>query len=96
MKKLFIWLAGFAEDQKGSASSKRFTLYTFLYFFFMQVKASVNGTLGSEEINKYILYGTVVVILFLIGAITTEFVKSALLKSREDDGGGVPPAPNPV
>jgi len=73
MKTLFKWFAGFFEDQKGSASSKRGTLYIVLGFFYMQVKASVAGTLPNGEMNKYILYGTIVFLLFLTGAITSEF-----------------------
>ena len=75
MKTMIKWFAGFFEDQTGYASSKRLTLFSFIGFFYMQVKAAIAGTLINSEINRYILYATVLVILFLVGAITTEFFK---------------------
>lgn len=84
MKKFIQWFAGFFEDQGDGASSKRATLYVVLYLLYMQVSASVKGTLPNQEINKYILYGTVVLILFLIGAITSEFFKGTNLFKKDD------------
>jgi len=69
MGKAIKWLAGILEDQVGSASSKRLVLFIFTYIFFMEVKANITGTM----IDPQILYATVGVILFCIGAVTTEF-----------------------
>ena len=69
MKKLISWLAGIMEDKTGSASSKRLIVFIFTYIFFMEVKASLDGKI----IDPQILYATIVVILFGIGAVTTEF-----------------------
>jgi hypothetical protein len=67
--KFIKWLAGFFEDQGDSASSKRLVLYIFTYIFWMQVKADIAGA----EIDPQLLYATIGVILFCIGAITAEF-----------------------
>jgi hypothetical protein len=67
--KLIKWLAGFFEDQGDSASSKRLVLYIFVYLFWMEVKADIAGA----DIDPQILYATIGVILFCIGAITVEF-----------------------
>ena len=69
MKKLFSWLAGFFEDQANSASSKRLVMYIFVFIFYMEVKADIAGS----EIDPQILYATIGVILFCIGAVTAEF-----------------------
>jgi hypothetical protein len=71
MKKLFQWLAGFFEDQGNSASSKRLVLYIFVFIFGMEVKADIAGA----EIDPQILYATIGVILFCIGAVTAEYFK---------------------
>lgn len=67
--KLVKWLAGLLEDQAGGASSKRLVMYIFVFIFWMQVKADINGA----EIDPQILYATIGVILFCIGAVTAEF-----------------------
>lgn len=69
MRNLITWFGGFFEDQAGSASSKRLVLYIFVFIFWMQVKADIAGA----EIDPQLLYATVGVILFCIGAITSEF-----------------------
>lgn len=67
--KLIRWFAGFFEDQADSASSKRLVMYIFVFIFWMQVKADIAGA----EIDPQILYATIGVILFCIGAVTAEF-----------------------
>ncbi len=74
MGKAIKWLAGLLEDQAGSASSKRLVLYIFTYIFFMIVKANLAGS----TIDPQILYATIGVILFCIGAVTTEFFKDKI------------------
>jgi hypothetical protein len=69
MKKFISWFAGFFEDQANSASSKRLVMYIFVFIFYMQVKADIAGA----EIDPQILYATIGVILFCIGAVTAEF-----------------------
>lgn len=67
--KLIKWLAGLLEDQAGSASSKRLVMYIFVFIFWMQVKADIAGA----DIDSQILYATIGVILWCIGAVTLEF-----------------------
>lgn len=71
MKSLFKWAAGFFEDQTGYASSKRLVLYIALFFFFLIVKGSLEG----KPVNDQVLFTTGGIILFCIGAVTTEFFK---------------------
>jgi len=70
MKNIFIWFAGFFEDQIGSASSKRAVLYIFCFFMFLIVKGNLDG----KTIDFNILCIVAGIIAFCIGAITTEFV----------------------
>lgn len=44
-------------------------MYIFVFIFFMEVKANIGGA----SIDPQILYATVGVILFCIGAVTAEF-----------------------
>jgi hypothetical protein len=69
--KLIKWMAGFFEDQTDSASSKRLVLYIFVFIFWMEVKANIAGI----KVDPQILYATIGVILFCIGAVTAEFFK---------------------
>jgi hypothetical protein len=79
MKNLFKWFAGFFEDQGNSASSKRLVLYIFTFIFWMEVKANIAGT----KIDDQILYATIGVILFCIGAVTSEFFAKKEDKLKE-------------
>lgn len=69
MKKLINWFAGFFEDQGNSASSKRLVLYIFTFIFYMEVRGNLDG----KAVDPQILYATIGVILFCIGAVTAEF-----------------------
>jgi multisubunit Na+/H+ antiporter MnhE subunit len=71
MKSAIKWIAGIMEDKNGSASSKRFVLFICLYFFWMLVRGSLEG----KPINDNILFTVGGIILFLIGAVTSEFFK---------------------
>jgi hypothetical protein len=70
--KFIKWFAGFFEDQGNSASSKRLVMYIFVFIFWMEVKANITGA----KIDPQILYATIGVILFCIGAVTAEFFNS--------------------
>ena len=67
--KLIQWIAGFLQDQNEASSSKRLILYIFTFIFWMEVQASLNGV----KVDSQILYATIGVILFCIGAVTSEF-----------------------
>ena len=67
--KFFKWFAGFFEDQKGSASSKRMTLYGSMYFMYMMVKASLEGV--KVDFNLLIVVSGI--ILVCLGVVTAEF-----------------------
>ena len=71
MKKVIQWFAGFMQDQGKSASSKRLVLYIFVYIYYLQVNASLAGVI----LDKTLIYATIGVILFGIGAVTSEFFK---------------------
>lgn len=67
--KFFNWASGFFQDQHGSASSKRLAVYICLYYLFLLVKAATKGI----AVNEQVLYTVGGIILFGIGAVTTEF-----------------------
>jgi hypothetical protein len=66
---VFTWFAGFFEDQKGSASSKRAALYLSFGLLYLLVNGSLEGK--SIDINILLVIGGL--ILFLVGAVTSEF-----------------------
>ena len=81
--KLIKWFAGFFEDQANTASSKRLVMYIFVFLFYMQVKADIAGS----TIDPQVLYATIGVILFCIGAVTAEFfngMKTTSTKTTEE------------
>jgi len=67
------WFSGFFQDQSDRTSSKRLVLYTFTYFFYLEVKGNIDH---STAIDGNILWATVAIIAFCIGAVTSEFFKS--------------------
>lgn len=71
MKQAIKWLGGFFEDQGSSASSKRIIVYVCLYYLYLLVRASING----KVIDQTVLFVVAGIILFGIGAITSEFFK---------------------
>jgi hypothetical protein len=75
MRKLIKWWAGFFEDQAGHASSKRATLYICLFFLWRILE---NSFAGKALPDKDILYFVVGIILFCVGAVTSEFFKGKL------------------
>ena len=68
------WVAGFFQDGKHSASSKRATLYIALWMLYKIVEASISGIYADNAMNKNILWGVILIILFGVGAVTTELV----------------------
>lgn len=82
MIKFVRWFAGFFEDQKGSASSKRGTLYIALFFLWMIVKDAIKT---HEAVDTNVLFLVGGLILFCIGAVTTEFF-SATVFNKDKQG----------
>jgi len=74
MTKVIKWFAAFLEDQGGNPSSKRMIGYFSCYLLLIIVKASLDG----KNIDQNILLAVVGIILFSIGAITSEFFKEKL------------------
>jgi hypothetical protein len=70
MQKLINWFAGFFEDRDNNASSKRLSLYVCLFLLFKMVDGSLEG----KTINETLLYVIGGIVLFDIGAITSEFL----------------------
>ena len=69
MKQVITWLAGFLEDQGDSASSKRLIVYVAVYY----LGQMVDGMLAGKIIDNTVLWVVATIILFGIGAITSEF-----------------------
>ena len=102
--KLIKWFANFLEDQEGGASSKRLTLYISLYYLYLLISGSMNN----KPIDQTVLMALIVIILFCLGAITSEFfknglpaviTKSTITKSTTNTKGttttNIPAEPNP-
>ncbi len=77
--KVIKWISGIMEDKAGTASSKRLVLFIFTYIFWMEVQANIRGVI----IDPQILYATIGVILFSIGAVTTEFFSENAGKDKK-------------
>lgn len=69
MIKFIKWLGEFFEDQEGGASSKRIIGYVAMCFLGLIVHGSLNG----KPVNDTVLFVVAGIILFSIGAVTTEF-----------------------
>ena len=63
------FLGGFFTDQKGSTSSKRLITYSACFLLFLLVK----GSLDQKIIDINVLLVVAGIILFGIGAVTSEF-----------------------
>lgn len=79
--KFFKWFGGFFEDQNNSASSKRATLYVCLFFLYLIVKESLVGA----KIDLNVLLIVAAIILFCLGAVTSEFFKDLKFLKKEED-----------
>lgn len=84
--KLAAWFAGFFEDQKGFASSKRATLYVSLFFFYLLIQGSLDGKI----IDAQVLFMTTGLILFCIGAVTSEYFSKQPKKEDKPTDEGQP------
>lgn len=83
MKTLFGFLGGFFQDQRGNSSSKRLILFVFTFYYFLILKDSqqtmlVNGIVAGKPVNELVFYGTIGVILFCLGAVTSEILAKFL------------------
>lgn len=74
MKTFFKWFAGFFQDQAGTASSKRATLYIALFFLWTIIQYVVTKDLPFPDMM--VLYSVVGVILVCLGIVGAEFFKS--------------------
>jgi len=74
--KFISWFRQFFEDQNGMPSSKRATLYVSLFFLWMIIKGSLEG----KTVDQMVLFSVCGIILFLIGAVTSEFFKKIPFK----------------
>jgi hypothetical protein len=69
--KFYKWFAGFFEDQKGSASSKRAVLYWAMSLLtYMVVKSTIGATMNME-----VFFGILGLVIVGLGLTTSEFFK---------------------
>jgi predicted membrane channel-forming protein YqfA (hemolysin III family) len=68
--KLINWFADFFQDQDGGSSSKRLTLYVCLGFLWMIIRGNLQG----KTVDETVLFTVAGLILFLVGAVTSEFL----------------------
>ena len=71
MKSVIKYIADFLIDQKGNSSSKRLILVIAMFYLYMFVRGSLDG----KPIDQNVLLSVVGIILFCIGAVTSEFFK---------------------
>ena len=69
--KAIKWITSIVEDQNGNASSKRFALFICLFYLYLLVSGSLSG----KPVDQNVLMTVGGVILFCIGAVTSEFFK---------------------
>ena len=74
MKTFAKWFAGFFQDQAGTASSKRASLYVMLFFLWTIIKSVIET--GKPFPDTMLLYSIIGGILALVGIIGSEFFKS--------------------
>jgi hypothetical protein len=86
--KFFSFLAGFFQDQNSGAenggSRKALALYICLFFLWPFIQAGAQGI----AVNETVFYGLLAIILFTLGAITSEFFSNRFLKKDPE-----PPKP---
>lgn len=69
MKAVVKWLAGFFEDQAGSASSKRAAMYICLGYLYIIIK----GNLAGGRVDDMVLFSVCGIIVSALGLSTAEF-----------------------
>jgi hypothetical protein len=67
--KFIYWFAGFFEDQRGAASSKRAALYVALFYLYLLIRASTEG----KPVDQMVLFSVVGIIVAAMGLSTGEF-----------------------
>jgi hypothetical protein len=72
------WFAGFFEDIKKSASSKRAIGYIATYLLGVIVYAAKDGKWESNAMNMQIFWGILIIVLFVINAISKEAVSKLI------------------
>lgn len=75
------WVAGFFEDTKKSASSKRAIVYIATYLMFVIVLAARDNRWANDSIHSQIWWGIVSIVAFGVGAITSEAI-SKIFESK--------------
>lgn len=81
MRTVIRYIADFLVDQKGSSSSKRLILIVAMFYLYMFVKGSLNG----QPIDQNVLLAVVGIILFSIGAVTSEFFSNKFKTLDKED-----------
>lgn len=81
MINFFKWFAAFFEDQGGSSSSKRITLYVSLCYFGQLVYGSLNG----KVINPDVLLAVSTIICICLGVVTTEMIAKFMSNKNTAD-----------
>lgn len=80
MKQFVKWFAGFFEDQKGSASSKRAVLYWAMGLVtYMTIKTTTGAV-----INMEIFWGIISLVVIGLGLATSEFFKNLPIKNNKN------------
>jgi hypothetical protein len=78
---LLKWFAGFFQDGKNSASSKRAIVYIATYLLCVIVFATKDGKWADNAMNMQIYWGIVFIVLFGIDAIKKESI-SKIIESK--------------
>lgn len=76
--KMLKWFAGFFQDQKGAASRKAAVLYICMFYLYRLIDGSMEGKVINETILLYLLF----IILFCLGAISSEFFKNNPISTK--------------
>lgn len=82
--RFFSFISGFFKDQNEQPSSKRLAVYFSFFLLYKIVIASLEG----KSVNTDVLYVVAGVILFGIGAVTSEFFSK--LKDNSGDSKKTP------
>lgn len=75
------WFAGFFQDGKNLASSKRAILYISIYLVGVIVIAAVDNKWQNNSMNMQIFWGLILIVLFCVDAIKRESI-SKILESK--------------
>ena len=84
------WFAGFFQDGKNSASSKRAILYIAIYLVGVIVLGAIDSKWQNNSMNMQIFWGLILIVLFCVDAIKKESISKIL----ESKFGGEDETPN--